>query len=678
MSLRVDLERLFNQYARLSLWGSTKVTPRAAPEDMRPPEGPTKGQTAVERRIQSSEATSFAQDTSNDVESFILSTEAESHSDSVTQIISAEAANFVHNASESFILSTDVDAFVDLIEEDKNEVDGDLLLALCSNFIKALLKYFIGSVKHRHESYKIWKNPRLSLVSQPVADLIEKGKSIRFCRDRFFEMTSHPNDGDRIKSLSLTFHYRLMFLTHSYVIGVFYCVWTLNFFILVALFVITTNEAQQPVGLMLVMVIALPAPLLVSRIITHKWRGKVYSKFPWVQCLLTVVSVFPLMIQNDHVSDENTFLRNVKFIENSSIYELINSVINFALWKKHSILMIDNEFPVGSEDKPFEELESSNMYLWKKIETISLLSSRVFFWLIELVPRGSVAFGYGFLIFNVVMGFLGTVSVGKLPIYGINGNSSEVAGSPIWIIMDFIFCLLTIYLLVALSVAFSMFRLSFHIHHFQITTFKQRLLMDRLRTRRVNTNMKHLLKFTQHNKGLNRRVSSIAEQTQALGTKPMQWLDCRDLHEEYLYHQSVVNRSAQNWQLVAAVSFVLGISFFAVSLVALIIAQNFYFFIGGVYLMLVLLFIVLRVAVLNAELDSIIGILKSAASSDWSLYGGRDQLLKDFSLNPISFKMYGVEITFAWLITMVTAFVTANLSVFMFIYSSSLSSFEKM
>jgi len=599
---------------------------------------------------------------------------------------SSSIPNVLKNTSQEF-LATDCNRIYDAAN-DVIGVENDDIFAMICGIIYTLLRNFIGSAKYGYESFKIWGNPKLSLVSEPAVDLIEEGKSIRFCRDSFFEMTSNPEDGDRIRSLSLIFHYRLMFLTHSYVISSFYCLYVLNLLLLLlALFINTTPASStEAIGLIAIMTLCLPVPPLVSRIITYKWRGKKYSKFPLADCLLTMVPLGPCSSSNDE-SGESAFLRSVKFIENSSTYELINSVINFTLWKKQDILRKDLEDFEGDEAEiPLELLGSNSMHVWKRIESISLLSSRVFNLLIGLFPRLGLFASWGLLCLNVIMGFVGNFYIGSIPIYGINGNSKALAGSPLWIIIDFTYSALLIYIITLVASAFAIFCLSFHVHQFQIITFKQRLLMDRLRTARVDTNMKHILnvsklsvKRDQKKRVVKRRNFRVSEQTPltSLETKPMQWLDSRDLHEEYLYHQSVIIRSAQNWQLVVAVALICGISFFVVSLAALVLAQNFYIFIVGLVLMLFLMFVILRVAVLNSELDSIIGTLKSAASSDWVLYGGRDQLLKDFSLNPISFRMYGVEITFAWLITMVTGFVTANLSVFLIIYSTSLNSFQK-
>jgi len=157
-----------------------------------------------------------------------------------------------------------------------------------------------------------------------------------------------------------------------------------------------------------------------------------------------------------------------------------------------------------------------------------------------------------------------------------------------------------------------------------------------------------------------------------------QWLDQRDLHEEYLYHQAIINRSAQNWELIIIVCAILCIAYFAVALSVFVLYQNAVAFAIGIFLMLVLLFVILRVSVLNAELASIVGTLKSAASADWAIYGSRKALIEDFEVNPIAFKLYGIEITYAYLITLGTAFFTANLSVIMVVYSSSLSGLRQV
>jgi len=81
-------------------------------------------------------------------------------------------------------------------------------------------------------------------------------------------------------------------------------------------------------------------------------------------------------------------------------------------------------------------------------------------------------------------------------------------------------------------------------------------------------------------------------------------------------------------------------------------------------------------AVLNGKLTSIVTVLKEASSDDWPLYGGRAKILHDLTDNPIQFTLYGFAITYAWLLSLITAVVSANLSVVLVIYSAALKSVD--
>lgn len=146
----------------------------------------------------------------------------------------------------------------------------------------------------------------------------------------------------------------------------------------------------------------------------------------------------------------------------------------------------------------------------------------------------------------------------------------------------------------------------------------------------------------------------------------------RDFNEEYLYHQAVIRRSSESWQLILVVSVFLLVAAIALNLASFFVLQRSVSLGLSVLFGTILIIIVMRMAVLNGKLASILTVLKEASSDDWPLYGGRGKILHDLSDNPIQFTLYGFPITYAWLLSLTTAVLSANLSVVLVIYSAAL------
>ena len=150
----------------------------------------------------------------------------------------------------------------------------------------------------------------------------------------------------------------------------------------------------------------------------------------------------------------------------------------------------------------------------------------------------------------------------------------------------------------------------------------------------------------------------------------------RDFNEEYLYHQAVIRRSSESWQLIVVICLFLSVAAAAFLLAGFFILQDLWCLGLSVIFGMILIILVMRMAVLNGKLASIVTVLKEASSDDWPLYGGRGKILHDLTDNPIQFTLYGFAITYSWLLSLTTAVVTANLSVVLVIYSSALKSVD--
>lgn len=172
-------------------------------------------------------------------------------------------------------------------------------------------------------------------------------------------------------------------------------------------------------------------------------------------------------------------------------------------------------------------------------------------------------------------------------------------------------------------------------------------------------------------------VEITSVQTKVVGVTTGEILgSVRDFNEEYLYHQAVITRSSESWQLILVICILLLIVAAAIMLAGFFILQDLWSLGFSVLFAIILIILVMRMAVLNGKLTSIVTVLKEASSDDWPLYGGRAKILHDLTDNPIQFTLYGFAITYAWLLSLITAVVSANLSVVLVIYSAALKSVD--
>ena len=194
------------------------------------------------------------------------------------------------------------------------------------------------------------------------------------------------------------------------------------------------------------------------------------------------------------------------------------------------------------------------------------------------------------------------------------------------------------YIVACASHAIALFCFTLHAHTLDIEMFIERLNADRI-------------------VGLDKKSSGNRRQ----------WVKEKAFLEEYLFHQLLVRKSSDVWELSLSASLICAMTLFVLGAVTFSTFRDKDDHFGDNESMNSLLFVSFgligfvsifhAIAMLNGRLKKPILTATEASSSDWNqladknlgedhFLGGRDRLLAYFQSNPIAFKIYGVEINF--------------------------------
>jgi len=447
-------------------------------------------------------------------------------------------------------------------------------------------------------------------LTEPSETLEEADGLVYASREGLFDVMMDETD-DQLRVLSESYYQICAFLTYKPVIQIFF---PISFFISVMIGIgsFYFEGAIGSPSLLAIAILANYLPVLHAKVITNSYMGQ--SKLlgnPFAFSLPRLTSLVHVGGEEEGEVEEDTQMptstksRSIFTSEQeTSVYHMASSIILFNLKLKQRRVW---------DDGVAKPLISDN--LWNEVEARANLG---FFSLVTYTPR--VFFSLAAAACLVLWVFVD--SIGTLMTHGPPTTAFGVA-THFYQWLSFLFWSYGTGLIGGL---WALYLLTLHAHHFQITLLKVRLEHDRL-----------------HNE------DSVP-----------QWQTCRLFIEEYLFHQRLIKRSGEAWQVCIVVSLLGTFLYFIAGLAGFILYKNVTPLLLGMTCIVFFLFVLYFIAALNSELASIRAIFVTGSREDWKRYGGREELLKYIDSNPIAFHVFGFEITFKLLVGLTTSVVGAN------------------